>query len=416
MKVTIKKTNRLEGKIKISGSKNSALPILAISLLTSKKLTLTNVPMICDIYHMIEILEYLGVKVKVNYEKNEVTLKRRRLKNKLLLNATTKIRASYYLYPGLINYHKRSHVLLPGGCNFSIRPIDYHLELFRKTNVKVEEKEDGLSFTKSKLRPSNFFFKTPTVGATINAILQTVLIKGTSIIHNQPLEPEIEDVINCLNKMGAKIKIKENMIIIKGVRKLKKVTYQIMPDRIELGSYLLLCSAIPSKVTFTNIEEKEFTYLSSYLDEQKINYIYNKEGLTLDTSGKLNNVNLTVSSYPSFPTDLQPILCASLLVANGTSEVTDHIYPNRISHLKEFEKMNALTIYENNKIIINQSTLKGSTVYAHDLRCGFALIVCAALSEGESKIEHFEVINRGYENIIPKLKSIGMQINENLLK
>lgn len=412
MKVSIKKPDYIKGEIKISGSKNSALPLLALCLLTREKLTFLNVPMICDIYNMLNLLRSIGVKVNVDYNNNKVTLKRKKLKRELINSDVAKIRASYYLYPGLINKHKRSKVITPGGCNFTNRPIDYHLDIFRKTGVKVQTKESKIIFTKGKDNPANFTFKTPSVGATINAILRSVLIKGTSVINNQPIEPEIEDVITCLNMMGANIKTLDNKIIINGVRKLKKVKYKVMPDRIELGSYLLLASSIPSFVRFKNINSKSIFYLTPYLDKLGINYIYNKEEIIVKQTNKVNGLNVTVSTYPSFPTDLQPILCSLLTNAITSSKVVDEVYPSRISHIKEINKLSGDISFSNNTINITPSKLTGSNVYAHDLRCGFSLIICACLSDGITTIENFEVIFRGYENIISKLKSLGIQIKE----
>ena len=413
MNVTIKKCNKLEGSIKISGSKNSALPLLAISLLTKQKLTFTNVPMITDIYNMIKSLKELGVKVNLDYQNNKVVLKRKKVKKELSSEVAKKIRASYYLYPGLIHLNKKCKVIKPGGCNFTNRPIDYHLKMFEASGVKVQSDDNFIYFQRKKLKQTTIRFNTPTVGGTINALLHFVLVKGTTVIKDQPIEPEIKEVINCLSSMGANINIRDNNIIIKGVRKLKGVTYQVMPDRIELGSYLLLASSVKSNVCLKNINKDSFAYLEPYLNKLNINYLYNKEGLIITQSNEVNGCDIKASSFPYFPTDLQPILCALLLTSNSKSTIYDDIYPNRISHVKEMQKLKASINVSNNIITIYPSMLEGSKVYAHDLRCGFALIVCACLSKGETIIENFEVINRGYENIILKLKSIGVQINEN---
>lgn len=416
MNVTIKECHEVKGTIKISGSKNSALPLMALSLLTNKKLTFTNVPMILDIYKMLKCLKEIGVKVKIDYKNNKVVLKRKKVKNKLICNDARYIRASYYLYPGLIHLHKKSQVIKPGGCNFTKRPIDYHLNFFKSTNVQVLEDDNYIYLERKKLVSSKISFKTPSVGATINAILHSVLIKGKTMIINQPLEPEINDVINCLNKMGACIKVEGNNIIIKGVKKLKKVKYKVMPDRIELGSYLLLASTLNSYVKFTNINDNTINYLEPYLKRLKINYIYNKEELTVNQAANIVGGHFEASSYPLFPTDLQPVLCASLLTSKVNSTVIDNVYPTRFSHIDEIIKLKGNIYVNENKINISYSSLEGTTIYAHDLRCGFALIVCACLARGETKIENFEVIKRGYENIITKLKTIGVQINENCLK
>lgn len=411
MKVSIKQCKYLEGKIKISGSKNSVLPIMAISLLTRKKMKLTNVPLISDVYNMIHLLKYLGVGVKLDYNNNTITLKRKRVRSNLLCQEATKLRASYYLYPGMIHHNKKSIVTFPGGCNFSKRPINYHLDIFKKTGVIVNTKEN-LTFLKKKLKRAIFDFPTPSVGATINALLHSVLIKGITVIKNQPIEPEVQDVINCLNQMGADIKTNNKDIIIKGVKKLKKVTYQIMPDRIELGSFLLLASIIPSNIILANVLEESVTYLDSYLKKLGIHYIYNNNQIMLKTTGKINNINIQIKPYPAFPTDLQPILSAVLLSCDQQSIIVDEVYQKRISHLNEIKKMDGNIEYDKGRIIINPSCLRGSNVVAHDLRCGFGLIICGCLAKGTTYIDNFEIVNRGYENVIAKLKALGVQINE----
>ena len=410
MKVEIKPSNNLSGNIKISGSKNSCLPILAISLLTDKKMIIRNVPNITDIDDMLKLLEYIGVKVA--RKKDTVILKRKHLKNKLLIDEVTKIRASYYLIPGLVNKHKEVQIYYPGGCTFTNRPIDYHLYFLRKSNVEILEQIDKLILKKKKLKPANIVFPKATVGATINAILHYVQIKGTTKIKSQPLEPEILDVINCLNKMGALIYIKNNEIIIKGGRKLKKIEYKIMPDRIEFASYALLASTRNSQVTLTNILENTYLPFLKYFDNLGIKYIYNKESFTVLGSGKINNIHLIIDHFPYFPTDLNPIICAALL--NGTNEsfVYDLVYPKRISHIKQMQLLSANIKQQEKGMMIIPSLLEGAEVYAKDLRCGFALIICAINASNKTIINEFEFIKRGYERVVEKLKSINIQIDE----
>lgn len=415
MNMTIKKCDKLRGTIKISGSKNSALPLFSLALLTKKKLIFTNVPMISDVFDMLKLLKHVGVKIKVDYQNNKVTLKKKKVKNKLDLTIANRIRATYYLYPGLIRNNKKCFVTTPGGCNFTSRPIDYHLNMFKQTGVEISQESNFICFKRKKLKTGVIEFKTPSVGATINTIMHSVLTKGTTLILNQPLEPEIEEVIKCLTMMGANIQTKNNQITIVGKRKLRKVVYNIMPDRIELGSFLLLGSIIPSDITFTNIKEESIAYLDPTLKELGIKYIYNKEKLYLTSTGKINSTNTVVSTYPNFPTDLQPILCSALTKGSNESTVVDKVYPNRLSHVNLMKQMNANIDVLENVIYIRKSSLEGKKVYAPDLRCGFALVMCGCLAKGKTTIENFEVINRGYENVIPKLRSLGVQIEEHWL-
>ena len=212
--VLVKPVKELKGKIKISGSKNSCLPIMAISLLTNKKITLNNVPMISDIYDMIKILENIGVKINVYPDKNKITLKRKKIKSELLIDEITKIRASYYIIPGMIAKHNKIKIKYPGGCNFMERPIDYHIDALKKAGAKVFEQEKNMIITKDKLRKNIYSFEKPSVGATINAIMLSRMSKGKSKIINQPIEPEINDFINCLKLMGANIVTNNNEIIV----------------------------------------------------------------------------------------------------------------------------------------------------------------------------------------------------------
>lgn len=408
MKVELLKTQKGSGKVYISGSKNSCLPILAISLLTNKKMILHNVPNISDVNDMLEMLSYIGVKIKK--EKNKVMLKRKKVKNELLLTQVSKIRGSYYLFPGLIHNNEKVKVIYPGGCSFTNRPIDYHFNMFKKTNVIIEEHENIIVFYKNKLKNITIKFNKPTIGATINTILHSVLIKGTTKILNQPIEPEIYEVVNCLRLMGADIYINKEEIIIKGGKKLGGVEYYICPDRIEAGSYILLSSVLEKDVTIYNVNKKTIEYLEPYLLKMNIKYIYNKSNIKVIGSKKIKGINLNVDYYPSFPTDLQPIVTSVLTQAQTQSVIVDNIYEDRVSHIYELSKLNAKITYENKQIIINPSTLISGEVYAKDLRCGFALIVAGAVTK-HCFINNFEVLDRGYERIIEKLYNIGIQIN-----
>lgn len=410
MKVKIEPTKYLEGTIKISGSKNSCLPILAISLLTNKRMLLSNVPMISDIYDMLEILKKLGVQVKISKDKKRISLKRKKVKNELLIEEVEKIRASYYVIPGMINKNNSIKIKYPGGCSFSKRPIDYHLNALKNAGASVIEKENIIEVRKKKIKNSVYSFPNPSVGATINSIMLSIITKGTSKIINQPIEPEIKDFINCLKKMGAKIYIDNKDIIVKGGKKLKSVSYNIMPDRIELGSYILLASSIKSKVKLTNINSESIDYLLPYLDKLNINYKLNKTNIDIYGNSSVKNINLIISHYPNFPTDLQQILCALLFKANENSQIKDEIYPKRITHVSELKKMGGNIKFQNDCIYITPTILEGSSLFAHDLRCGFSLILASVNATSYSIIDNFQVVNRGYEDIINKLNSINVNI------
>lgn len=410
MKVLIKKTSKLNGIVKISGSKNSTLPLLALSLLTNKRIVLTNVPLIDDVFNMLTILRKIGIKVQIDKLKHEVSLKRKKINSNLLFEEINKIRASYYVLPGVISKSNKTHFIMPGGCKFSKRPIDFHLKIFKSAGVNINKNDDLLIFTKTKLNPFSISFDKPSVGATINAIMLATLIKGKSIIYNQPLEPEIIDVVNCLKKMGAKIFISDKSIIVYGKKKLTSVKYKVMPDRIELGSYALLGSVTRSNITMSNINKISYEYILPYFKRLNIDVYYNKDKLTICGKNILKSGEYNIDVYPNFPTDLQPILSTCLLRANEKSIIIDKVYPNRISHIEQLKKLGAKIDYKDGKILITPSTLYKGNVVAHDLRCGFALIIAAIITNDDVCIDNFDVVYRGYENIFKKLKAIGVSL------
>lgn len=415
MKYRIIGKNQINGEIAISGSKNASLPIIIASLLTKEKVILNNVPLITDIINVIRLLDEIGVNIEYKYEQRQLIIHAKKVKNKIKTPYVDKIRASYYLMGVLLARTKQVEIKYPGGCTFTKRPIDVHLQVFEQLGVKIDD-SSYLKLKASTLTPTCIDFPIVTVGGTINTIFLMVLTKGVTILNNIAIEPEVIDVINFLNESGASITfIGENTIKIVGVKKLHGITYQIMPDRIEAGSYLLLASSIPnSSITITNVKTNDLKNILEVLEKLGSTIIASTNKVTLHSPSLINNINLEVGPYPKFPTDLQPIISAVLLNAKKPSVITDQVYNDRISHLHELNKMGSNVKYENKKIIIMPSKLKKSIIKATDLRCAFALIVASNLVDGETVIENMEYISRGYENCEKKLKKLNINCTKEL--
>lgn len=415
MKYKIVGKNQIKGEIAISGSKNASLPIIIASLLTKEQVILNNVPLITDIINLIRLLDEIGVIVEYKYEQRQLIIHAKKVTNKIETPYVNKLRASYYLMGVLLARTKQVEMEYPGGCTFTKRPIDVHLQVFEQLGVKIES-TTHLKLKANKLTPTSIDFPIVTVGGTINTIFLMVFTKGVTILNNIAVEPEVIDVINFLNACGASITfIGENTIKIVGVKKLHGVTYQIMPDRIEAGSYLLLATTYPdSLITITNVKTNDLKNILEVLEKLGSTIMATSNTVTLQSPNVINNINLEVGPYPKFPTDLQPIISTVLLNAKKPSVIIDQVYSDRISHLHELNKMGSNIKYENKKIIIMPSLIKNSVVKATDLRCAFALIVAGNMADGETTIDNMEYISRGYENCIKKLKQLNINCTKKL--
>ncbi|MBE6130114.1 MAG: UDP-N-acetylglucosamine 1-carboxyvinyltransferase [Erysipelotrichaceae bacterium] len=407
MKLKIKKTTNIYGEISISGSKNACLPILTVCLLTKELVHLQNVPNILDVEYMIELLKLIGVNVKRCIETNEVYLKRKKIKSKINSPYLNQIRASYYLMGVLFSEKRNIKTKNPGGCNFTSRPIDYHLDAFREMGANVTLDNDNILINRKKKNNINVTLKNKSLGTTINIILATVKTKGESIINNPSLEPEVLDLIDILNKMGANIKVKDNQIVIVGVRKLFGVTHKIIPDRMEAGSYMCLAASVEnSNVLLKNINIKHLDSVINTFKQSGLNIINENNDLRIIKYKQLNNMKIVADNYPNYPTDLQQPMVSTLLNSNNVSLIKDLIYPNRFSEVFELLSMKATLYLKNQTLLVFPSKLVGKEVYAPDLRAGFSLIIAGAIAEGETIINHSEVILRGYDNLIEKLNNI----------
>lgn len=414
MNAIIKETNSLKGIIKIGGSKNAALPIIASSILASGKVILKNVPDISDIDELVSILKKINVTV-LKYDDTLIIERNGKIKNEILMDEVKKIRGSIYLLPVLLNLRKKVISKCPGGCNLGKRPIDYHLMAFEKMNVKVLDTTKSISLKTKKIKNAEITFPRKTLGGTINTIILALFAKGETIINNPSTEPEVLDTISFLNAMGGNIKILNSKIVIKGVRKLTGTTFKIMSDRIEAASYLFLAASIPSNLTITNVDSKllknELTILTKLGMEIETEY----QKITLINKGKYKRdfLNIEAGNYPLLSTDLQQVITPALFNLANTSTITDYIYKDRIAHINELKKLNAkIEIIQNDNLIIKiyPSKLSGTTINGVDLRGTFGLIVASGMAKGTTKIIEIDNVLRGYEKVIEKLQKIGFQI------
>lgn len=414
MKLEISKSDSLKGTISISGSKNATLALMVCCMLTDATIVLENVPYISDVIKLSKILKHIGVDVTHLIDEKKMILQRKKIHPKLDIKEIHEIRASYYIMGVLVATKYNFNTLYPGGCSFTKRPIDYHLDAFKSVGYKITEKNNYIYFKRkhTKIKDVTFKMFQKSVGATINIIFISVLRKAKTTIINASLEPEILEVIKLLNQMGADIRIvNNNEIQIYGVKKLNGAYFKIVPDRIETGSYMLLAAAVPqSEITLENIYLPHLKEVIETVRSLGVEVNIENNSINIKKEKPIIGIEKIASTYPSFPTDLQQILCATLTQAITSSKVKDLIYPKRITHLKEIEKCSGALQCKDDYIYIQPATLYGNILYAHDLRCGFACIILGVVSNNKSIIENAEIVLRGYENLSDKLKTLGVKV------
>lgn len=411
MKMIVKNTKKIGGTINISGSKNVALPILCGSILSSKKVELQNIPNILDVSILIEILKSIGCKIK--HYKDKTTIKSKRVNSIILNPKVEKIRGSYYLMGVMLARYNKCIIRFPGGCSFTNRPIDIHLMAFKELGYDVKICDNIIKITRKKEANSIVRFPKKSVGATINTLFACSRLQKEIKLINPSLEPEVLEVIEFLKELGILIKIADNTIIINGNINSKKVKFKIISDRIEAGSYLLLAlSKMNSTITLNDVPVKYMDSVFKVLKEMGGMIEIKNNCVTLNAPSTLNKTNIEINEYPSFPTDLQQILTCVLLNANGTSTIKDNVYKERLTHVKELQKLKCNVLNRDNLIIINKSNIRRGLVIAKDLRCAFGLLVAGINSESQIIIENAEVLYRGYEDIETKLQKIGINVEK----
>lgn len=404
---------KLQGEVNISGSKNASLPIIAATILNGDITKLYNVPKIHDTKITLEILQILGCKIKKSSDKIEINSKNI-IKTQIPENLMRQMRSTVILAGALLGRFKTVTFSYPGGCEIGSRPIDLHLAAFRKMGINVEENAGFIKCTASKIIGTDINLDFPSVGATENIILAAVLAEGTTIINNAAMEPEIIDLADCLNKMGAKINgAGTNIITINGVSKLKSIGYKIMPDRIEAGTFLCAAAVTSGKIKLNNVIPSHLIPVIHKLQEAGCIIEVEKNSIMLEAPKRLKAIEIKTMPYPGFPTDLQQIFGAMLSLAKGTSIIVENIFENRYKYISELIRMGAkITIHGETAIITGVRKLTGTTLEGHDLRGGAALIIASLAAKGRSKVENIEYVFRGYENIDKKLTKLGASIKE----
>ena len=402
---------RLEGEVKISGSKNASLPIICASILNGKKTKLYNVPDIHDTQVTLKILRYIGCKVKKDNDKIEID-SRYITKKEIPEDLMHQMRSTVILAGAILGRFKEVTFSYPGGCDIGARPIDLHLKSFKKLGINIAENYGFIRCSCDKIVGTNIDLDFPSVGATENIILASVLAEGKTVITNAAREPEIVDLVNMLKKMGAIISGEgTNIIQIEGVKELKEVKYRIMPDRIETGTFLCAGAITGGKIKVTNCIPEHIVPITSKLEEAGCNILIEKNSIELKAPTRLKAVELKTMPYPGFPTDMQSIFGTVLSVSKGTSVITENIFENRFKYLAELKRMGAKNKQEGNvAIITGVRRLSGTNVKSTDLRGGAAMILAGLNAKGTTTVTNIEYILRGYENIDKKLNKIGANI------
>jgi len=410
-KIKIIGGNKLSGEVKISGAKNSAVALIPAAILCDEDATIYNVPNISDIDALNEILEYLGAGVKRDGE--TIKIDSSTIVNKEIPKGISKkLRASYYFMSALLGKYKKVEMYFPGGCSIGARPIDQTLKGFKALGATVIEDGDKYTITANELKGDYVYLDMPSVGATINTILVAVKAKGTTIIENAAKEPEIVNVATFLNNMGAKIVgAGTSQIKIIGVDKLHRCVHEVIPDRIEAGTYIIAGALLGEKLKISNIINEHVESLTSKLIEIGVEIEEGDDYLIITKGKNYKSTNIKTLGYPGYPTDLQQPITTLLTQCKGVSEIEETVYERRFQNVEYLNKMGAeIKINDNKAFIYGPTKLKGKNVTATDLRAGACLVLAGLIADGETIIDNVDHILRGYENIIEKLGNVGANI------
>jgi UDP-N-acetylglucosamine 1-carboxyvinyltransferase len=404
--------NKLKGQIKISGSKNASLPILAATLLSNKKIILKNLPKVRDIETMLTLLQSLGSRVKL--DKNKTIIDNSKQNKKFAsYNLVKTMRAGILVLGPLLAKHKSAKVSLPGGCAIGTRPVDIHLKALSKLGVKYKIDQGYVIANAPKgLKGNKIKFPKISVGATENLIIAASFAKGTTILSNCAIEPEIKDLVNFLNEMGCNIKwISKRTIKVIGVSEIKEISYSVMFDRIEAGTYLVAAAVTEGNLKISNIVPEIIKTEINVLKKLGSKIMIKKNEVQIIGNKKIKNTKITTAPYPGFPTDLQAQIMVLLCKANKSSIIKEDIFENRFMHVAELNRMGAKISTNGNKAIIEGNiNFAPAELMATDLRASVSLILAALTAKGKSVINRIYHLDRGYENIEKKLKKVGAKI------
>ena len=405
----------LNGSVTISGAKNAAVAILPAALLVKGTCRIENVPDISDTRILLDILAGMGAKIEypephvVQIDCTDVTCTRPDTE------LVRKMRASYYLMGALLGRYGKAHVALPGGCNFASRPIDQHIKGFMALGADVEETDDYVDLQPGEegLHGNRISLDVVSVGATVNIMIAAVLLPGQTIIENAAKEPHIVDLANFLNTMGARVYgAGTDTVKIRGVSELKGGTYAIIPDQIEAGTYLAAVAAAGGNVLVQNVIPKHMECITSKLQEMGARIINYDDSIRIIHTGRLRRTTVKTRPYPGFPTDMQAQICVCMCLASGVSRLTESVYETRFfGYVTELDSMGAnIQITGKTATVVGVENLYGSTVCAHDLRAGAALVIAGLAAHGTTYVEDIHFIERGYENLIEKFTTLGADI------
>jgi len=406
----------LNGTVTVSGAKNAAVAILPAAILVEGKCRVENVPDISDVRILLDILRAMGAKISqpetgvveldctdIHTVKPDPALVRR-------------MRASYYLMGALMSRFGQAEVALPGGCNFAARPIDQHVKGFRALGAKVDETPDCVYIEPGPrgLKGNRVSLDVVSVGATVNIIMAATLLPGQTVIENAAKEPHIVDLANFLNTCGAKISgAGTDTIKIKGVEKLHGCSYAIIPDMIEAGTYMLAAAATKGSLKIKNVIPKHLESITAKLAEMGVEVIDDDESVTVTYRGTLNRINVKTMPYPGFPTDMQPQMGVLLCLAEGVSLLSEGVYDNRFRYVEELKRMGAIVKVDGRTAVIEGvSKLSPAQIKAMDLRAGAAMVIAGLASKGVTEVEDIHHIERGYDDIVGKLRMVGADIKK----
>lgn len=410
--IKIEGGHQLEGEVTISGAKNATVALIPAAVLANGPVTIVGIPQIADVNNLCEILNILNIEV-TKVADDHLIIDPTNMKNTdLVQDAVTKLRASYYFMGALLGKYGHVRMKMPGGCYLGPRPIDLHIKGFEALGAEVKFEKGCYEIAAKELIGTKIFLDIASVGATINIMMAAVYAKGRTTIENAAKEPEIIDVATLLNKMGAKVRgAGTNVITIDGVDNLMGCFHEIIPDRIEAGTFIVIAAACAKKMRINNVIPQHLESLLSKLDEMGVNMHVGIDYVEVEESKDLKGTDVTTKPYPGFATDLQQPLTVLMTQAKGESKVEDTIYPERFKHCYELTKMGANIEVRNGEADIEGPTpLGGTEVVATDLRCGAAMVVAGLIADGVTTISDIYHIDRGYSELDKKLTALGAKI------
>jgi len=413
-KLEVKGGRKISGTIKISGSKNATLPILASTILTDKKIIIKNIPIVKDVETMAELLRAIGSAIKFDQKNKKIEiLNKKSLKTFAPYHLLKTMRAGVLVLGPLLAKYRTAKVALPGGCAIGTRPIDLHLNGLKKMGASIKI-NDGYVIASAKKGLKGCLIKFPkiSVGATENLLIAACFAQGETKLRNCALEPEIDDLINFLKKLGCKIKRKgKRSINVFGKEKLKSVTHEVIFDRIEAGTYIIAAALTKGRLKIKNINPKILSSEINLLSKMGVDIVKKKKYLIVSRSGKLKGVNVSTKPYPGFPTDLQAQIMVLMIIAHGVSTIKENIFENRFMHVSELRRMGAeIEIKGSKAIIFGKSRLKGAELMATDLRASVCLVLAGLVASNKTTVNRIYHLDRGYEQIEKKLSKCGAKI------